>query len=869
MSSNTAPHVGTRENVSKNTWLLLHWFICSIGLTGIIYGLSWKIHAGLLAKRTITNYYEWAVPFFFPNKPQQFIFFVATGLCLFLFYSWLYVLLKNRNGVGPATYHMATFPSKGFILIYVILPLMINGIVLAGFPSAPRPRLPLSAYLLMLLWFGAVMMPFVPSFGAANETFRHVKERLWQGTAGVNDRLSRRLYVWSVGGLVFLSFAQLCAVFLPFLRGEILMMNEYMDVPEQTQLGGTYISNTQYINSHSLGGLLKYDPERDLGDSPIPSHGTYVELPMTALLAEFIERNSTKYYYNLALQAVVIHGLMTADERSELSAIVGHEHSADILSLYYESKDQSERLRKRIYSAEELQFLSKNRLEMRWQILNRWVIHHHNFVLGPINEYALGKPLNDINMQYGAFNVVLMKYLLEKTGGVSYQNYFQKWYMVWPLYYALFVTLAFVVFRDIYYVAFVCLLAFGLINKIDYQHLFLAPGLNPVRHFFDVLTMACLYLYFKRGRTAFLIVAILLGVISILNNQQFGLFLVGSLFVTMLVKAFQERGAASIREIAWGAIALLGSGAIMTAGHLGKNEMASYYLEGFLGNIIDPTRLVLIMLAISACYIILVRSATRTGQLKYFALLILVYSQGVLIYYIWGGDEKHLFNVASILVLGAAVFIQLAIDHTWVKRIERVVVGGLIVLTLLAVYVPGIVSYYASRQEYEDIFANHRTYDWNLESANFRSTMDPRYFVDSIALIQEYAPSGNAIHLISKYDNFVPFLAKKYSAMPFFDLQWFLLTAKEVNLCIDRIKTDKPQHLFVDTDIERDFNGEIVLSELRSIGYPNEESLQRVQRLHLLKDIFRAVKGDYTPVKKGVLLTVYKRTAQASRQSTP
>jgi hypothetical protein len=102
-------------------------------------------------------------------------------------------------------------------------------------------------------------------------------------------------------------------------------------------------------------------------------------------------------------------------------------------------------------------------------------------------------------------------------------------------------------------------------------------------------------------------------------------------------------------------------------------------------------------------------------------------------------------------------------------------------------------------------------------------------------------------------------LAKKYSAMPFFDLQWFLLTEKEVNLCIERIHTHKPQYLFVDTDMERDLNGEIITADLRFISGLGGESLLRVQRLNLLQDIFTAVKEDYEPVKQGTLLTVYKR----------
>jgi hypothetical protein len=295
--------------------------------------------------------------------------------------------------------------------------------------------------------------------------------------------------------------------------------------------------------------------------------------------------------------------------------------------------------------------------------------------------------------------------------------------------------------------------------------------------------------------------------------------------------------------------------------NFGKNEMASYFVEGFLGNMIDPIRLFLMMLAISACYIVVLRTENAKPELKYTALFLLVYAQGVLIYYIWGGDEKHLLNIASIPILGAALFLKLIIDNSSARRFQKVMVACLTAVVFLGIYVPGLVSYYKTRQEYTNIFKSHKTYDWNLETAHFRSTMDPLYFVDSISLIREYESSNNAIHLISKYDNFVPFLAGKYSAMPFFDLQWFLFSPKEVLLSVERIKKNRPQYLFVDTDIERDFNGEILLGGLQSIGFPGEESLQRVQRFHLLREVFQAVKEEYVPVKKGVLLTVYKRTA--------
>jgi hypothetical protein len=756
---------------------------------------------------------------------------------------------------------MADLWSLRFIFFYIILPIGVNAAVAAGFPSAARPSIPVSAYLLTVLWLSTVLLPFYPPLDQMKARYRLLMGRFLHLAERVNRRLEKRVYTLAVAGLTIFSFIQVVSIFLPFMQGELLMMNEFMDMPEQTLMGTQYAPNTEFINAHDLGGLLKYEPTKDHGASPIPRNGTFFKMPRTALLDDFIERNKTKYFYSDLLQALVIHGVMTTDERAELSAIVDHSYVAGIMSLYHQSRDRSERLRNRTYTAEELEFLSKNRLEMRWQILNRWVIHHHNYVLGPINEYALGKPLQDINMQYGVFNVVVMKYLLEKTGGISYQNYFQKWYVFWPLYFALFVAVVFLVFGDVYYVAFVCVLAFGFINKIDYQHLFLAPGLNPIRHFFDVPVIACLYLYFKNGKWLPLSVGVVLGLISVLNNQQFGLFLIGAVIVTLIAKFFLDKSTQSRADIAWGTMALVAAGVIALFGNFGKNEMASYFFEGFLGNMIDPIRLLLMMLAISACYVVVLRMESAKPELRYTTLFLLVYAQGVLIYYIWGGDEKHLLNIASILVFGVGLILNLVIDHTSASRFHKVVVAGLTILIFLGIYTPGVVAYYKSRHEYKNIFAHHKIYDWELETARFRSTMNPSYFADSISLIHEYEPSHNAIYLISKYDNFVPFLAKRYSAMPFFDLQWFLLSPKEVALSIERITQNRPQYLFVDTDIERDFNGEILLGGLQSIGFPGEESLQRVQRLHLLNDIFTAVKDDYTLVKKGVLLTVYKRAA--------
>jgi hypothetical protein len=857
---------GTSNAVFKQTLFLFHCFLSSLGLTGIIYGVSWKLHVILLAQRPMTEYNDWAIPFFHPNKPQQLIFFITAAIGLSLYYSLIYGILRQRGHSLEKTYPVLENWNARALFTFVILPVISNVLIYIWFRGR-NSVVSLPSLLLCMLWFSVWLLPFYPRHSNVKEPLSQIKDKLCHIIEMLNRRMQGKFYVRLLLCLVAVIAVQLWTVFMPFLGDEILMINEYTGLPEQTLIGNSYVQNVEYVNRHTLGGLLKYDLEIDHGNSPRPRDGTFMIEVRTQSLDEFIEMNSSKYYYDESRQALVISGPMIPEELLELKSILGKEQEASLGALYYSSRELYAQLKKKKYTPEEVEFLQKNRLEMLWQILNRWVIHHHNFVLGPINEYALGKPLNDINIQYGALNIVLMKYLLEKTGGITYQNYFQKWYAFWPLYYALFIALAILLYRNVGYVALISVLVFGFVNKIDYQFLFLGPGLNPIRHFLDLPVIACVYLYLKGGKTGFLIAATLLIPIGVLNNTQFGLFLAGSFFITMLIKTCEERVGSALREMVCASTALAASGIIVLVGHVGQNQMASYYLEGFLGFIINTNRLSLIMLGLNISYLVLLAFSNLTKEWKYIALFLLFYSQGALVYYVWAGTDKHLLNVASILVLAGVAFIKLVIDCSSVKRFERLAVGSLIVLALIVVYIPGLLSYYATRQEYQEIFVTHKTYDWNLDKAKFRSTMDPAHFVDSIALIQAYAPSHNAIHLISKYDNVLPFLAKKYSAMPFFDLQWFLLTDREVNLCIEHIQIQKPEYLFVDTDIERDLNGEIVMAELRFISGPGGESLMRVQRLNLLKDIFLAVKKDYEPIKQGRLLTVYQRKATVEKDA--
>jgi hypothetical protein len=173
-------------------------------------------------------------------------------------------------------------------------------------------------------------------------------------------------------------------------------------------------------------------------------------------------------------------------------------------------------------------------------------------------------------------------------------------------------------------------------------------------------------------------------------------------------------------------------------------------------------------------------------------------------------------------------------------------------------YSRSVTHYYKEKSDYNAIFTSHVVYDWSFDKMRIKTTMPPLYFADSLDLIQEYSPEPG-IYIISKYDSILPFLSNRYSRMPFFELSYYLVTPKETRECIDLIKREKPKYLYVDTDIERHFNVDIIDKNAPRLGYLHIESVWRVQRLNLLKEIFMAVRDDYYPVEEGSLITVYRR----------
>jgi hypothetical protein len=239
-----------------------------------------------------------------------------------------------------------------------------------------------------------------------------------------------------------------------------------------------------------------------------------------------------------------------------------------------------------------------------------------------------------------------------------------------------------------------------------------------------------------------------------------------------------------------------------------------------------------------------------------------MYAQGLLVYFYWSGYLNHLPMVIPFIGIQLFLMIYMIQRELVADKVlfSKAVRFGLIVIALFSVMLldKNMKNYYAEKRTFQRNFLTHRTYAWEFDRAHLISTIDPKPLQDSVSLIQKYSQGDNAaICIISQYDNILPFLAHRYSSLPFFDMSWFLLSAREHALAVDKINEQKPEYIFVDSGIDKAAIDpwDILFN---TIGQKLERE-SHFGRYAELRKIFDNVKGDYEKTEGGQLISVYKR----------
>jgi hypothetical protein len=210
MSFSVLSPLSRREILSKRSLLLFHWFLCSVGLIGIIYGLSRKLHTVLILRIQVTDYNEWIVPFFFSSKPQQLIFFITAGISLSVYYVLVYCIMRRQEDSSDKSYGAIEYWSTRFLFIYVMIPISSNALVYVWF-RARNPVISVPSFLLYVLWLSILFLPFYRSR-------TRVKQRVWQVLDGMNQFAQGQVCRYALAACWFLS-ASSYSRFFSQLRG--------------------------------------------------------------------------------------------------------------------------------------------------------------------------------------------------------------------------------------------------------------------------------------------------------------------------------------------------------------------------------------------------------------------------------------------------------------------------------------------------------------------------------------------------------------------------------------------------------------------------------------------------------------------------
>lgn len=869
--------------LNAETLLLAHFFLCSIGLLKLLHVAAFAVSAGFpvdaVAARLFDFFSEYS---FFREKSVELVQYALSVVALFVYYGLARYLIRRARDREPAPALRWALSGGWQFVAFLIAVLQINLFVFAltgrtlsfALPFSLRSISPGTAAL-AVIWLIALGLPFGGRLLRAGAKAARRSASVLPGTARM------KALAW---GLVAVVAIHAAALFSEFIAGPMRVSNEFMDIPEYTLLNGRYVDNTAYINAHTIGGLEKYDPAVDKGNSPPPRASASVEL-RSDVLRKFVEGGSragekrsgpgpakeqpreTRFRYDEARGLFVARGRISLEERTELLDLLQDDRrAARIDELYFAAAERAASSASRRYSADELAFWRANKLELVTQVRAGWFFHHHNAMLAPIGEFAAGRPASGIQAQYGWLNTLALAKIVEWRGGLSLERYFSTLYAFYPLYLIALVLVAWLLLRDARYVFLVGASSCAATWMIGHELIRIAPGFNPLRHFLDLFVILALYLHDRRGGTAYLLAAIAVSWVAVLASREFGLFIAIALAASLVIKQVLDREHRSRTQLLLALVTVAGALACAAVPMSPKPSLLLYSLIGVSAPALGFAPLYIFLGAVSVLYVVLIGNLRRAPSSPGPTLFLFLYAQGITIYYVWNGGLHHLLAIAPVWVLLLVLMLRDFLD-TRAPQAGAAACNLLVPAVFLA-YAAVAVHYHAGRTAYREIFESHRVFRWDFDRASVETTMDPAYFANGIDLIRKYSRQPG-IHIISKYDNLLPFLAGRYSDMPFADVSTSLVTPREVELAVDAIRLAKPEYIFVDTDIGRNLNGDIWLASdpLPGSRGLHGESFARVSVLNLLKKVYYGVKSEYEPVEKGILITVYKRVSPAGSPS--
>ncbi|GEM_PF-3743122 len=822
--------------------LIFYWHLMLCVVSIVIFDTAYcLVDSVTQSMQQMTPYTAWATLKFSIHKPSHIALYAMGVIAYFLYFLFGTFALSQARKYREKT--SSFFAEKSVTYNgYYLFGLCFFGVFLIKILLWHHP----ASMLFLELW----LVVFLSSFLLIPKI-----DQSFDSVAPCTKNTSIGCAVLTLAAFVVL----LVALFPYFSLSHLKIHNDFLWVPEKTLLDGHYVDNTEYVMKRGIRGLYSGELINAPNDIDLSKYN-HIQLTEANSLKNLIDYQHDLQIFNLDYN----ERLKTLFVRHDLT-----ERDKYFLCQWVTQRDceaiQRFRVHHNIISPLDEQFVKKNTFGGISSTGSYF--YHQNALFEPVNAFFLGKETSKVKFFYGFGSTLWLTYLSTLIWqDLSFEKLTALLHIHYPIYFIFLLLASCILLRDSRWVALVFILSVASILMLSFPGIKWGPGLNPLRHLLDLplIIFFYLYIYAKRFDTVFLILSYLVALLAVVLNKEFGAMLMVSLTLATVMHVV----CSSKKFINFFVVGAAGAVFILVCYYLhiatGKDSTSKYM---FLGVGMSSAGLMDILSLLAAIF--LGYSSMLYVQLKcglqhkplFVALLLFLYSQFLIFYYILCSDSSHFLAMSPIFWLCATYLFKelLTCYYPPVVR-KKIVIFGMIVIAIpLLVYTGS--NYFLQESDYNRTFLDHKLYRWDFNRAHFLSTMDPAVFVESVRLIDRYSV-GRAIYIISRYDSLLPFLSERYSAMPYPSLNFYLVTDRETKAVGDVILHDRPQYLFVDSDINGIRIGDSADPNY-SLDSPQLNSAHSKSRSILMasemQKIFNAVKNDYKLIEKGALISVYER----------
>lgn len=829
----------------------IHFILASSGAAGVYFAIRYALenrYASEIGRKALdaVKFYDWLRPYHFPeHKYTLFAYVGASAILGVMFLVGLLVLLRPQ----------ATSQVSRRIFPWIYIADIGVSLWLLNLHSHSVSVSLVTASLLIVVWLATIAAPFAP-------------------VLIVDHR--RRLFGWfGHPGVLVSAFALEFAVILfPFISGRVVYFNDILEMPSATFIAPTpkdtprLVDNFDFINQNKIwGNHFRYDPRRNPGEDPPCLPGAMIKLPRSKFLQGFVDQNDRKYYLRYPTGELCFVGPMA--EAEWISLRMAHPTQASLVDdVYGQSNSIQNHWKREGQPPDQVDFVGRNLVEIVQGIhMLESIFHHHFQVLNPAKEYDMGRPIGDIISLYG-LSFLPVYYVSKLFGELSYDALISVTFATYLVYFAFFIAIARCVLNDMRATAVAFISSVGFVKFLGFIALFVGIGYAPIRHFLDIFVLFTLYKYLRGPKVSWLIAGVVLVMAGILLDRIQGAFAAVALLAWLVVRQFT--GHAQLRRWELGAIVFgaVGMGAAFWAGGaiLAPNPYAEGFLEGVWGFPVNNVLIVVFFAMLLVAYALIgYQLLRRFDQIHYLSVYLVFLVQLLAIYWIVIPNDAHLYAIMPMFLLMLACLYRYQVAPLLSVRLERAVIGITLALAV-TLSLAGSRHYMKTWSTMSTVASDHQVYEWDFEAARIRSTINPKPLADAMALVKKWVPS-QSVHIISQFDAPVLWLARRYSAMPHFELGSFLGSERALRRAVEQIQEDRPKILIVDSCILCSpvtlLPGRILPS--LDAGYYTR-LYEKVDRLKHLQDVFRAVQDDYELVERGMLVSVYRRKPAVAQE---